>query len=114
MDQQRKKVAVIGYGYVGKAIEDFFSAKYDIVLYDPLQGHTDKVAVESADIAVICVWTPMREDRSVDTSAVEETLAWLRTPSIVIKSTVPPGTTNRLAEKFNLQDRLVFSPEYMG
>jgi UDPglucose 6-dehydrogenase len=110
----KKTVAIIGHGYVGKAIEDFFKGKYEIAIYDPMQGHTNKAAAESADLAVICVWTPMREDRSVDISAVEEILEWLRTPSIVIKSTVPPGTTKSLAEKHSITDRLVFSPEYMG
>ncbi|HVZ76235.1 MAG TPA: hypothetical protein VG934_03160 [Candidatus Paceibacterota bacterium] len=110
----KKRVGIVGYGYVGKAIAAFFGDKFDVAVYDPALGYADREAVAGADLAVICVPTPMKEDGSVDASAVEETLMWLRTPSIVIKSTVPPGTTARLAERFMLHDRLAFSPEYIG
>ena len=114
MPTNKKKVAVIGYGYVGKAIKAFFEGKFDVVIYDPLQGFADRTAVVDADLAVVCVPTPMQEDGHVDISAVEEILMWLRTPSIIIKSTIPPGTTKQLAERFMLADRLVFSPEFIG
>ncbi|MEK7613576.1 MAG: hypothetical protein AAB439_01705 [Patescibacteria group bacterium] len=109
-----KSVAIIGYGYVGKAIEAYFKDEYRIVLYDPFLGYMDKEPVNEADLAVVCVPTPMQEDGSVDLSAIEETFAWLKTPLILIKSTVPPGTTEALAKKYDLVERLVFSPEYIG
>jgi UDPglucose 6-dehydrogenase len=110
----RKKVGIIGYGYVGKAIEAFFEGKFEVVIYDPLLGYTNREAVASVDLAIICVPTPMQADGSVDTSSVEEILMWLRVPSIVIKSTISPGTTKKLSERFMLADRLVFSPEFIG
>ena len=68
-----KSVAIIGYGYVGKAIEAYFKDEYRIVLYDPFLGYMDKEPVNEADLAVVCVPTPMQEDGSVDLSAIEET-----------------------------------------
>jgi len=107
-------VAVIGHGYVGRAVAEFFKNKFEVVLYDPLQGHNDKTAVNKAAMALVCVPTAMRRDGRADTKLVEETLSWLKTPLVVIKSTVPPGTTARLARKHKRQDSLVFSPEFIG
>src|SRR5579859_3875968 len=109
-----KNIALIGRGYVGKAHEAFFKDKFDLVFYDPPLGFSDKGKVNTADLAIICVPTNMRPDGAADLSIVEETLSWLKTPLILIKSTVPPGTTNRLAKKYKLDSRLAFSPEFVG
>ena len=34
-----KKIAIVGHGYVGKAMEKFFKEHYDIVTYDPPAGY---------------------------------------------------------------------------
>ena len=107
-------IAIIGHGYVGKALERYFSDKFDIVIYDPANNYTDKEAVNAAGLAVVSVPTNMAEDGTVDLSAIESTFEWIQTPAIVIKSTVPPGTTKKLAEQYGLEERLVFSPEYIG
>ncbi len=109
-----QRIAIIGHGYVGRAMEDFFKNKFEITLYDPPQGHTDKEATNKADLAVVCVPTPMRDDGSVDLSLVEETFGWLTTSLVVLKSTVPPGTTARLAKEYKMENTLVFSPEFIG
>jgi UDPglucose 6-dehydrogenase len=109
-----KTVAIVGHGYVGRAHAEFFKHKFEVVLYDPPQGFTDRAAANAADFAVVCVPTEMLKDGGADVSIVEETLSWLRTPLIVIKSTVPPGTTARLGKKYKIADRLVFSPEFIG
>ena len=53
-----------------------------------------------------------QEDRSCDISQVEEGVSWLETPSILIKSSVVPGTTDYLKGKHN--KRITVSPEYYG
>jgi UDPglucose 6-dehydrogenase len=58
---------------------------------------------------VICVDIP---DGSVDISNVEEAVAKFPGDTIVIRSTVPPGTTARLAERFG--KAIFFWPEYVG
>lgn len=110
----KQTVAIIGHGYVGQAIEKYFAEKYEIVIFDPAKGYTDKDKVNQADIAIVAVPTNMNPDGSVDLSIIEDTFSWLNTKTIVLKSTVPPGTTDRLAKQYGLQDRLVFSPEYIG
>jgi nucleotide sugar dehydrogenase len=58
----------------------------------------------------------MKENGQCDTSIVEESVAWLTEQNpdslILIKSTVEPGTTDRLKETYG--GRIVFSPEYVG
>jgi len=108
------KIAIIGLGVVGKAIHEYFEGKAEIAVYDINDGtfnsEAQKEIVNKCDFAFICVPTPRKEDDSCDTSIVEEVVSWLRTPLIIIKSTIEPGTTNILKEKYN--KKIIFSPEY--
>jgi UDPglucose 6-dehydrogenase len=114
----KKKIAIIGHGYVGQAVERFFKDHFDVVTIDPKedqdQQYRDKQREinETADLAVVCVPTPMSADGSVDLSIIRETLAWLNTSNILIKSTIPPGTTEMLSNEF--KKNIAFSPEYIG
>lgn len=118
MDNQ-KEIAIIGYGYVGKALDNFFNDHYSTVIYDPIHGNEypkfslDKEEINKCKIGVICVPTPQLKDGSVDLSIIEEVIEWLETDLILIKSTIPPKTTEYLKSKYNKQN-IVFSPEYIG
>ena len=105
------KVAIIGYGRVGKAMKEVFP---DALIYDPIvmESSTKQEINKSCELAIICVPTPANADGSCDICIVQEVVAWLRTPLILIKSTVAPGTTNRLKQKYS--KRIVFSPEFVG
>lgn len=107
------KIAIIGYGFVGQSFERMIQGHYQTLIYDPKKEcSVDKDQINQCDLAVIAVPTPSLEDGGCDTSLVEESVNWLRTPVILIKSTVIPGTTDRLREK--TKKRIVFSPEYIG
>ena len=118
----RKKIAVIGYGYVGKAFVKMLEGHYDVLAYDPAynQSHDfDGVHfvkclndLEDCVLAVVCVPTPQSPDGSCDTTYVRDSVKQLSTPLIVIKSTVTPGTTDEL--RTTTGKRIVFSPEYVG
>lgn len=98
------KVAIIGYGWVGKAYHKMFP---DAIVYDPavgeFAGSKDKVLaqaqanVNQCDLALICVPTNAKDGR-LDMSIVEEVVGWLQTPLILIKSALQPGTVDRLVE----------------
>ncbi len=99
-------------------------------------GHVDDrlpTLVNVSDIVFVCVPTPMRPDGSCDTRILEKALDdvyeivkknnpepvhsdFLRTQKIkkvfVIKSTVPPGTTERLSAKYP-RISMCFSPEFL-
>lgn len=127
-----KNVAIIGYGYVGKAMEKFFGQHYKLKVYDPpyikennleeIDDNgtfftTNKNNINGCDLAIVCVPTPSSEDGEVDLSYVHETFEWLNTPLILIKSTVPPGTTEKMVAgdvgKW-IDRKIAFSPEYIG
>lgn len=110
----KKHIAIVGHGYVGRALKSFFGEKFDLTIYDPLQGFNDQDAVNAADLAILSVPTPMSTTGEADLSALKETFTWIKTPLMVIKSTVPPGTTALLAKQYHLEDSLVFSPEFIG
>jgi len=108
----KNKVAIIGAnGYVGNAMKALFDER---ILYDiTTEGiWASKDAVNKCEVGIICVNTPESDDGSADLSQVHEVLSWLETPLILIKSTIPPGTTEELKKKYN--KRIVFSPEYIG
>lgn len=118
----KKKIAIVGYGYVGKAMYKLFKDHYDVVVYDPYLKDSCSVypdvnfvnqdITNSCDLAVICVPTPRREDGTCDISIVESVMKWLQVDLILLKSTVEIGTTDCLCEAF--EKNIVFSPEYCG
>lgn len=105
----KNKVAIIGVGYVGNAYAKLFT---EPVLYDPGRGFVNRDEVNKCGLAIISVPTAMKDDGSCDISIVEDTLSWLEVPLILIKSTIPPGTTRALKEKYG--KRICHSPEYIG
>lgn len=107
-----QSVGIIGHGYVGNAVREFFSKHYKVSVYDPAQGLADKDAVSKSDLALICLPTNSKSDMRCDVSLVEEAVLWCEADIIVIKSTVEPGTTDRLVDQTG--KRIVFSPEYCG
>ncbi|MCR4341684.1 MAG: hypothetical protein NUW01_17550 [Gemmatimonadaceae bacterium] len=106
-----KRVAIIGHGYVGKAVEAVFAGRFEISTYDVKMYGSKREACMGADLAFVCVPTPQGADGAADISAVKESVAWLDAPLIVVKSTIPPGTADYLSKR---HDKAVhYSPEYI-
>ncbi len=86
----------------------------ETVMYDPYRaefaGNREKI--NGCDVVFICVPTQMRKDGTCDTSIVEEAVGWVQAPLQIIRSTVTPGTTDKLRQKYG--KRVVFQPEYLG
>lgn len=113
LQKEKRKVAIVGYGHVGKGMHQLFGSHYDVLIHDPEHADSsDKSEINCCGLAVVCVPTPMNDDFSCDVSIVEEVVSWLEAPVIWIRSTIAPGTTERLKSKYN--KRIVFSPEYLG
>ena len=109
------KVGIIGNGFVGESQTFAFSPTSDIRVYDidPLKStHTLSETLDS-DFIFICVPTPMKSDGSQDLSYIESVFKnAISGPIYIIKSTVLPGTTKKLVEKFPKLD-IIFSPEFL-
>jgi UDPglucose 6-dehydrogenase len=109
---RKPKVGVVGGGVVGNAMRALCGP--ETVVYDPYvpEFANNQEAVNQCDVALVSVPTPMADDGTCNTAIVEEAVAWIGAPLIIIRSTVSPGTTDRLREKY--RKRVVFQPEYLG
>ncbi len=106
-------VGIVGYGVVGKAVARTLGAtRY----FDPGKGcctEAHRQAVNRATFTFVCVPTPMKPPKgAADVSAVVAAVNWIESEIIVIRSTVPPGTTEHL--RLATGKRIVFQPEYLG
>ena len=118
------KIGIVGYGYVGKGMHrmfgDWVKAVYDPYIPQELEhdalmlakklglpmfkGDSNlvfktKSEFNGIDLAVICVPTSMKDNGQCNTAPVDESIKWLYEEgvrNILIKSTVEPGTTDRL------------------
>ena len=107
------KIGIVGYGYVGQAMYNFFKDHYEVIYYDPFKdGSCTKEDINKCNLAIVCVMTPEKNNGECDIHIVEEVVEWIESPLILIKSTVSVGTTNYLINKTN--KNIVFSPEYIG
>lgn len=102
-------VTIIGYGWVGKAMQKLFPGAY---VFSPSIHDTNKKEANKADIAFVCVPTPKTDQGNLDISIVEEVVAWCECPLIIIRSTVNPGTCDYLTNKY--KKHIVMQPEYLG
>ncbi len=124
----KDKIAIVGMGMVGGAVAKIFD---NPIIYDPPKGIGSVEELNEADIVFVCVPTPYVKGKGCDTSLVEETLSLLKPKMVkdiapeshedleipqakivVIKSTVIPGTTDKLQGKFP-QHKILFNPEFL-
>ena len=115
------KIGIIGQGYVGSAIKIGFEPYYELETYD--KYNVDKSTcslekiVERCDVIFVCVPTPMNKDGSCNTEIVESVVDDINKHNskekiVVIKSTISPGTTDRLNKKYK-KISVIFNPEFL-
>ena len=106
-------VAIIGVGFVGGAMKKSFQNKG--IRTSTYDAHVESDSFEEClahDIIFLCLPTPANEN-GYDITAIEQTCERLRGYQgvVVLKSTVLPGTTNALREKYELN--VVHNPEFL-
>ena len=114
MENKKIKVGIVGVGMVGGALQRYFE-KENIkpFLYDKYKKIGSLEEVNNADIIFICVPTPYNIEKGFDLSYVEATCeSIIGEKTIVIKSTVWPGTTEKLQEKYP-HHKFLFNPEFL-
>lgn len=97
---------IYGLGWVGKSMLKLFP---DSMVEDPVRGYTSQ---GPADVAIVCVPTPNVNCGALDCSIVEEVIRQCPEPLVLLRSTVMPGTCDRLAKETG--KHIVFQPEYLG
>lgn len=129
--RKQPRIGLVGMGFVGGALCEGMSSHYDVYWYDKHKPHNKTFGgirtmsyhtlVEMVDSVIfVCVPTPMRPDGTCDTSIVEEVLAGITNAAeeakkkiiVVFKSTLPPGTTQRL-ENGSPVIFLAYNPEFL-
>ena len=108
------KVGIIGNGFVGEAVAFAMSPSYKVLVHDsnPLRSMNTLDEVCQCDFVFVCVPTPMDQYGNQDISYVNNVFENVSSnPIYILKSTVLPGTTERLIESTNLD--IVFSPEFL-
>ncbi len=111
----KEKIGIIGLGYVGTPIKEWFESHgADVFAYDKFKKIGSVEEVNRADIIFIAVPTPFHEDgRGYDDSAVRESLANIEDGKIaVIKSTIVPGSTKKFQEMCP-KKVILFNPEFL-
>ena len=115
------KIGIIGQGYVGTALKEGFQDFYQVETYDKYdlgKSTHSKISdiVELSDVIFVCVPRPMRQDGSCYTGIVEEVIREINENAngqiVVIKSTVPPGTTDRINQEYT-HSTVIFNPEFL-
>ena len=112
-------IGIVGQGFVGTAVNEGLKQYFKIETYDIAKTSTCESLAdlsEKSDVVFVCLPTPMKKDGSCHIDIVESTLLGLdvidECKTIVVKSTIPPGTTEKWNSLFaNIQ--VVFNPEFL-
>ena len=109
------KVGVMGVGMVGGAVARWFERVGNKpFVYDKYKNLGSPDEINRGDVIFICVPTPYDEaGGGFNLSYVEDAINMLREPKVVvIKSTVLPGTTEKLQNKYK-QHKILMNPEFL-
>ncbi len=118
MDQSH--IGIIGYGVVGENMRKRLFP--DAWVVDPLRfkdaignvndSPLDEPGARHYRVAFVCVPTDSLDDGRADTSIVRQAIEGNDADVFVVKSTVPPGTCDRLHRETG--KAVVMSPEFYG
>lgn len=113
------KLGFIGFGFVNSAVAYAYSTHAQIKIWDKYKNDYDTLeeTVNESDILFVSVPTPMDDNGVQDLSSLYDAILSVNNVAespkiIVIKSTVIPGTTRKLAEEYE-DHSFVFNPEFL-
>ena len=112
-------IGIVGKGFVGGAMYENFKDVFNVLVWDTDESKRNVESfekfVQNSDIVFVCVPTPMKDSGECDTSIVESVVKEISTIDrrkyVVIKSTVTPGTTERLSKDLSMT--IGFNPEFL-
>ncbi len=133
-DISKGTVGQVGYGFIGNSVVELFRPVCDVIVYDKAgyDGRERPPRVEFApdidtvvrdcEVIFVAVPTPMKSSGECHTGIVESVIQDIQNAAIrmgrpldqfvvVLKSTVPPGFTATMQDRYAL--RILFSPEFL-
>ena len=118
---KKDTIGIKGQGFVGSAVYEGLKEHYHIQTYD-INGECTQPDLRSlywttGEIIFLCLPTPMNKDGSCHLKIIEDVLDELdslckKDKILVIKSTIPPGTTEKWNNTYKNID-IVFNPEFL-
>ncbi|MGD9715322.1 MAG: hypothetical protein AB7V46_25190 [Thermomicrobiales bacterium] len=133
-DIKKATVGQVGYGFIGNSVVELFRPHCAVHVYDKA-GYEGRSAPENVsllptidmlvthpEVIFVAVPTPMKPSGECHTGIVESVIQDIQNAAVrvgrdlgsfivVIKSTVPPGFTRQMQDKYAL--RILFSPEFL-
>jgi nucleotide sugar dehydrogenase len=119
-----EKIGVIGQGFVGTAVREGMKNYYDVRTFD-INGNCNESSlnevIHQVNETFLCLPTPMKKTGECDLSIVRKCLQDISTLVehyqkenfiVIIKSTIPPGTTEQLNKEFP-SFNITFNPEFL-
>jgi UDP-glucose 6-dehydrogenase len=121
-----KSIGIVGQGFVGSAIREGMSPYFNVETYDidKTKGSScnslPELIAKTEEILFVCLPTPMNSEGRCDTRLVETAVSDINDECIrvnrkiiaVVKSTIEPGTTDRLNYRYS-NVTVVFNPEFL-
>lgn len=120
-----KSIGIVGQGFVGSAVKAGLEKDFTVLAYDKYveakSNSTLLNVVDKCDVIFVCVPTPMNmQTGEAHLGIVEEVVKEIdelaislgKRPTLVVKSTIPPGTTERLNEMVT-KAYVTFNPEFL-
>lgn len=123
-----RRIGIVGQGFVGNSLKEGMIGDHpNLLTYDTVKEksmcHELKDLVDECNVIFICVPTPMDSEGACFTGIVEGVLDKINAlvggtspfdeqPIMVLKTTVPPGTTRDLNDRYqNIE--VTFNPEFL-
>ena len=122
----RNTIGIIGQGFVGSAIREGLQHAFNVETLDtdPAKLSTvesiDELVDRVDNVVFVCLPTPMKRNGRCDTRIVETAISDINDANkrlnknviAVIKSTIEPGTTDRLNDRYS-NVTVIFNPEFL-
>jgi UDPglucose 6-dehydrogenase len=119
-ERMKLKIGIVGYGFVGQAVDYAFSSGDVEKFYvDPkLDTSLDDLIDWNPHVSFICAPTPMSDDGFVYAYIVEDALLKILEHTkggVVIKSTITPDIVDRIFQSIYDDDvkRITINPEFL-
>tara|TARA_R110002012_G_scaffold282422_1_gene472138 strand:+ start:5232 stop:6029 length:798 start_codon:yes stop_codon:yes gene_type:complete len=111
------KIGILGLGVVGGAVHSgFLELGHNVSFYDPVIKGSEFRDVLNTEVCFLCVPTPPDDEGFCDVTIVEESVRNLSENNykgiIAVKSTVMPGTTEKLSQQYP-ELTICFVPEFL-
>jgi UDPglucose 6-dehydrogenase len=121
-----EKIGIVGQGFVGTAVREGLQNYFTILTHDKNGkcSNTLEEVVTRSKVIFLCLPTPMTKEGKCHTGIIESVLDQINPicdemeyfgnerRTIILKSTIPPGTTKRFDETYKHVD-FVFNPEFL-